>query len=99
MSVAKGLYEGLIKDEITGVTLNANYLDYKIPTHADVPDIPVILYERISQYGPFGAHGIGEPILGPNSPALINAIYNACGARIRTVMAAPDKILAALGKA
>jgi len=99
MSVAKGLYEGGVKDELTGVTLNANYLDYKIPTHMDVPNMHIDLYEEIDTYGPFGAHGMAEPVCGPNSPAVLNAVYNACGARVRSNMATPDKIMAALGKA
>jgi CO/xanthine dehydrogenase Mo-binding subunit len=100
MSIGKGIYEGNVKDEATGITLTANYLDYKIPSHMDVPDMHVGLYEQIDTYGPFGAHGIGEPICGPNSPALANAVYNAIGGtRIRSNMYMPDRVLKSIGKA
>ena len=100
MSVGKGIYEGAMKDEATGITLSGNYLDYKIPTHMDVPDMHVEFTEEIDTYGPFGAHGIAEPICGPNSPAVANAIYNAIGGtRIRSVMNLPDVVLASIGKA
>jgi CO/xanthine dehydrogenase Mo-binding subunit len=100
MSLAKGIYEGNIKDEATGITLTANYLDYKIPTHMDVPPMHVTFTEQIDTYGPFGAHGFAEPACGPNSPALANAVYNAIGGnRIRSNMYLPDRVLAAIGKA
>jgi CO/xanthine dehydrogenase Mo-binding subunit len=48
--------------------------------------------------GPLGVKGIGEPGAIPTSPAICNAIYNACGARVDELPATPDKILKALGK-
>ncbi|MDE7064487.1 MAG: hypothetical protein K2O70_03330, partial [Desulfovibrionaceae bacterium] len=48
--------------------------------------------------GPFGASGIGElPLCGPH-PAIINAIYDACGARVKHLPARPEKVLAAMKK-
>ncbi|UCE97942.1 MAG: xanthine dehydrogenase family protein molybdopterin-binding subunit [Dehalococcoidia bacterium] len=98
MSMGRALFEGLIKDESTGITLNPNYLDYKLPTHADIPNITQIWEEEIDPFGPFGAKGIGEPLLGAPAPAIANAIYNACGARVDSTPITPEKILAALGK-
>ena len=99
MSMGRAIMEGLIKDESTGVTLNPNYLDYKIPTHADVPNLYQTWEEEIDPFGPFGAKGIGEPLLGAPAPAIANAIYNAIGARVNSSPITPEKILAALGKA
>lgn len=99
MSMGRALFEGLIKDEGTGVSLNPNYLDYKIPTHADVHGISQTFEEEIDPFGPFGAKGIGEPLLGGPAPAIGNAIYNAIGARVDSTPITPEKILAALGKA
>jgi CO/xanthine dehydrogenase Mo-binding subunit len=83
----------------TGITVNPNYLDYKIPTMMDTPTIDVNFHEQITNYGPLGAVGIGEPIVGAPGIAILNAIYNACGARILAPPATPEKILAAIGKA
>ena len=46
--------------------------------------------------GPFGAKGVSEAALLPTAPAIINAIYDAVGVRIRDLPATPVKILAAL---
>ena len=46
--------------------------------------------------GPFGAAGVGElPLTSPHV-AVINAIYNATGVRIRHLPAYPEKVLAGL---
>lgn len=100
MSVGKGLFEFMVKDENTGISLNPNYLDYKLMTHADIPaEYNIDLYENPDDWGPMGVKGIAEPACLSPSPAIANAIYNACGARVLSTMITPDKILAALGKA
>ena len=67
------------------------------PTILDVPDdYEVICQETYRPQGPFGAAGCGElPTTAPH-PAIINAIYDACGVRITHLPATPDKVLAAL---
>ena len=45
-----------------------------------------------------GVIGIGEPPVIPMGGAIANAVYNACGARIRSLPVTPDKILNALYK-
>ncbi len=81
------------------ITLNADALGYKIPTHADIPDYHFYLNETPDPYGPFGLKGISEPMGPAVGAAIANAIYNACGARLDSTPFTPDKILAALGKA
>jgi CO/xanthine dehydrogenase Mo-binding subunit len=99
MSMGRALYEGVVKDDATGVSLNPNYLDYKLPTHMDIPELPLTFHEKYDPFGPFGIKGIAEPSLLAQAPAIHNAIYNACGVRTRSTRATPDKILAGLGKA
>ena len=56
-----------------------------------------ILYlETPRPLGPFGAAGVGEAPLTAVHPAVLNAIYNACGVRIFKVPALPELIKAAL---
>ena len=49
-----------------------------------------------SPVGPFGAKGIGEQALIPTAPAILNAIHDATGVRIRRVPATPDRVRAAM---
>ena len=48
--------------------------------------------------GTLGATGVGEMTMVPTAPAITNAIFNACGARVRHLPATPDKVLAAMNK-
>lgn len=79
-----------------GKVLNSNFLDYKILTFADVPEVESVLVETDDPEGPFGAKGIGEPPLVATAPAIANAIYDAIGVRIRDLPITPEKIVAAL---
>ncbi len=63
----------------------------------DAPDdIELHFNETYRPSGPYGAAGCGEAPLDAPHPAILNAIYNATGARITRVPARPEKVLAAL---
>ncbi len=98
LSQGHALYEGLIKDEPTGITLNPDYMNFRIPSMADVPKMEIEFVEEIDPYGPFGAKGASEMQTAVPAPAISNAIYNACGARVRSLMITPDRVLEAMGK-
>ena len=46
--------------------------------------------------GTLRATGVGEMTMVSTAPAVINAIYDACGARIDDLPATPEKVKAAL---
>jgi CO/xanthine dehydrogenase Mo-binding subunit len=73
-----------------------NLHDYLIPTTGDMPQIDSILIEVPDPEGPFGAKGLGEHVLIPTAPAILNAIRHATGAEIARTPALPHRILAAL---
>ena len=98
MGLGESLIEEIIYDEATGVPLNLNFIDYRIPTMADFPDIEPVLMEVWKGVGEYGACGIGEAALSCTPMAISNAVYNAIGARIDELPITPDKILKALGK-
>jgi aldehyde oxidoreductase len=98
------LYGGIAQG--IGLALYEDYEDIKkhstmvgagFPYIKQIPDdIELIYVESERPDGPFGASGTGEiPLCGPH-PAIINAIYNACGVRIRELPAYPEKVLAGL---
>jgi aldehyde oxidoreductase len=84
----------LMEDYIPGRTENLH--DYLIPTIGDVPEIKSIIVEVEDPHGPYGAKGLGEHVLIPTAPAILNAIRHATGAVIRNLPATPDKVYAAL---
>lgn len=96
MGVGYGLTEEMIVNH--GRVMNPNLLDYKILTAKDALPIQPVIVEPFEPSGPFGAKGIGEPACVPTAPAIINAIYDAVGVRIKDLPATPEKVLAALRK-
>lgn len=91
---AQGVGLALMEEFIPGRTENLH--DYLIPTIGDVPRVQSILIEDPDIHGPFGAKGIGEQVLIPTAPAILNALRDATGAVVRDLPATPDKVLRAL---
>ena len=88
--------EELLVDKATGLPLNPNLLDYRPLSIKDAPLAEVIIVEKPKAYGTFGAHGLGEPPMGPPAPTIVNAVYNAVGAWVTDMPLTRDKLLAAL---
>jgi xanthine dehydrogenase YagR molybdenum-binding subunit len=97
MSLGSTLYEELLTDKATGLPLNGNLLDYRIPSIKDVPEkVDVILVERPKEYGVYGAHGIGEPAMGPEGATIANAVYNAVGVWMTELPLTRERVLSGL---
>ena len=92
--IAQGLGLALMEEFIPGRTENLH--DYLIPTVGDMPEIKSILIEKPDPEGPMGARGLGEHVLIPTAPAILNAIRHASGARITRLPALPHRVLAAI---
>jgi xanthine dehydrogenase YagR molybdenum-binding subunit len=89
-----GLLEETVWDPRNARIVNANFADYHVPVHADVPPIDVIFVEEQDEHvNPIGAKGIAEMALVGVAPALANAVYQATGKRIRDLPITPDKLL------
>jgi CO/xanthine dehydrogenase Mo-binding subunit len=98
MAVGEALTEELIYDPVHGIPLNFNFIDYKIPTIMDMPEIEPVLLEVWRGAGEYGACGIGEGTLTCTPRAIANAVYNAIGVRIDEIPITPEKVLHALGR-
>ncbi|HUX41503.1 MAG TPA: xanthine dehydrogenase family protein molybdopterin-binding subunit [Rectinemataceae bacterium] len=96
IGLGETLTEEIVYDKATGVPLNFNWIDYRIPTMADMPDIEPVLLEVWKGAGEYGACGIGEGTVTCTPRAILNAIYNAIGVRVDEIPATPEKVLAAL---
>lgn len=71
-------------------------MEYKIPTRRDFGNLNIELADGFEASGPYGAKSIGEVVINAVAPAITDAIYNACGVRIRDLPATPEKVLLAL---
>ena len=91
------LSEEMLHDD-QGRLLNANLLDYRLPTSRDLPPIETIIVEVPSEEGPYGARIVGEPSIVGAAAAVANAVADAVGARVTEVPITPERVLRALGK-
>lgn len=79
-----------------GEIINDRFSSYIIPTALDIPDINKILVEEPEETSPYGAKGIGEPVMLAVAPAILNAIYNATRVRMTEIPVTPDRLLKAI---
>ena len=95
-----GIAQGIglaLSEDFEDIQKHSSIAGAGIPYIKDVPDQMELIYvENPREFGPFGAAGIGEmPLCAPHA-AIINAVKNACGVRIRQLPAYPEKVLAGL---
>jgi xanthine dehydrogenase molybdenum-binding subunit len=91
------LTEDYVIDSATGRSLNAGFVDYKMPLSMDMPPIRTILLETAPDPGgPFGAKGLGEDPIIAIGPAIANAVYDAIGVRFRHYPITPEDVLKGL---
>ena len=95
MALGYALSEEVKFDE-NGRVRNAGFVDYKVMSTLDMPQMTTFLVEDTEYTGPFGAKSAGEVPTNCMAPAVANAIYNAVGVRIRSLPITPEKILRAL---
>lgn len=98
------LYGGLVQG--IGLALSEDFEDLKkhttltgcgIPQVKDVPDEIILIHQETPRpLGPFGAAGSGEMPLSAPHASIANAIFNACGVRIKHLPAYPEKVLEGL---
>lgn len=98
--VAMGIGYALMEEiEVNkGSIKNKNFSDYIIPTSKDVPHIETHFIEDLEETGPYGAKGIGEPVMIPTAPAILNAIYDAVGVRFTNIPVTCDRLLLAISE-
>lgn len=88
------LWEEMVIEK--GVVKNPSYVDYKIPTSVDTPEMMINLVEKAEPTGPFGARGVAEPAMVAAAPSVANAVFDALGVRIETMPLTQERILNAV---
>lgn len=97
-SIHMGLGQALMEEVLytNGAVQNPSFLEYKIPSAFDQPEIDIVPTPSDESEGPFGAKEAGEGVLAPFIPSVANAIYDAVGIRLTQLPMRPDRVLAAL---
>ncbi len=90
----QGVGFALREEYVHGKT--TDYVSFKFPTIRDSFETEIITRQTPRSNGPLGATGVGEMTMVSTAPAVTNAIYNACGARVYSLPATPQKVKAAL---
>lgn len=93
MGVGYGLWEDFEPGE-TNTLIKGG-----IPNFINSPPIECHYIETFRTNGTYGGTGCGESVMMGAAPAIMNAIYDACGVRIHQFPAKPEKIIAALKRA
>ena len=94
MGVGAALMEDAIVDTRFGYFVNHDLAEYHVPAHADIPMQDVFFMDELDEKSsPMKAKGIGELGLCGVGAAIANAVYNACGVRIREYPLTLDKVI------
>jgi xanthine dehydrogenase YagR molybdenum-binding subunit len=92
--IGMAMTEETLLDHRYGRYINSNFVDYHVPVHADVPPMDIVFTDQPDYIiSPTGAKGIGEIALVGVAPAILNAVYNATGKRVRDLPVTPDKLI------
>lgn len=89
-TVSRTLFEKVLwdRDKVTSV----DWVTYPIMRHTEAPKVEIALIDRPGA----PAWGAGEPTACAIPPAIANAVFDATGARLRSVPLTPDKVKTAL---
>ena len=95
--VGAALEEAMILDPRFGCFVNHDLAEYHVPVHADVLNVDAIfLPELDAESNPLKSKGIGELGICGAGASIANAIYNACGVRVRDYPITLDKLISEL---
>jgi xanthine dehydrogenase YagR molybdenum-binding subunit len=95
--VGTALHEEAALDGRHGFFANHDLAEYHVPVHADIPAIEAHLLPEVDdKTNPLKIKGIGELGISGAAAAVANAVYNACGVRVREFPITLDKVLAGL---
>lgn len=92
MALGFGLSEELRFDPETGRPYNNNFLDYKILTSADHPNLEAYFIENPEPTSAFGTKSLGEPPTCSGAPAIRNALLNATGVAVNDGPLSPNRL-------
>jgi xanthine dehydrogenase YagR molybdenum-binding subunit len=97
MGVGAALMEEAVVDKRFGFFVNHDLAGYEVPVHADIPHQEVFFLDEADiMSSPMKAKGVGELGICGVGAAVANAVYNACGVRVRDYPITLDKLIGGL---
>jgi xanthine dehydrogenase YagR molybdenum-binding subunit len=91
--IGMALTEEVKIDHSIGKISNANFAEYKVPRHTQIPQIDVWFVDKPDkEVNALGAKGLAEISLIGLAASIGNAVYNATGQRVRDLPITPEKL-------
>lgn len=95
--IGNALTEEAVIDPRFGFFVNHDLAEYHVPVHADTPAIEAVFLPEVDdKTNPLKIKGVGELGISGAGAAIANAVFNACGVRMRDYPLTLDKVLAGL---
>ncbi|APW38886.1 xanthine dehydrogenase [Rhodoferax koreense] len=95
--VGSALMEEAVVDPRYGFFANQDLAGYHVAAHADIPAVEAIFLPEVDdKTNPLKIKGVGELGICGAGAAVANAVYNACGVRIRQFPLTLDKVMTGL---
>ena len=93
--VAMGMGLALMEELVIrkGMIKSDNFDSYILPTSMDVPEVEPWFFESTNPKGTYDTKSLGEPATEAVAAAIINAIHNATGFRVRELPANLEMML------
>ena len=90
------LMEEIVLDDGKPTTVSLG--DYKLPNVRDLPPLTTSLVQASEGPGPFGTKAVAEAGISIIAPAIVNAVYDATGARITELPVTAEKVFGHMTK-
>jgi len=100
-AVVQGIGRALSEEyqfDSQGKMLNRTFLDYRMPTAADVPLFETFCVEVPNPGHPYGVRGVAEPPVTPPPAAIAIALHRAIGVRLSQLPMSPERVLKEMGR-
>jgi len=92
--LSSALHEESLVDERYGQFINNDLAGYHFAAHADAVNVDAVFLPAVDdKSNPLKSKGVGELAICGSGAAIANAIYNACGVRVRSYPITLDKLL------
>ncbi|MFJ8965892.1 xanthine dehydrogenase family protein molybdopterin-binding subunit [Lentzea sp. NPDC102401] len=93
MGLSMALHEQVVRDEVTGRQVNADFAGYHFAANADVPFIDADVVDDHEPDNPLGLKGPGEIGTVAVAAAVANAVWHATGKRQRRLPITLDRVI------